>query len=217
MTGTELVTQFETLVEDDTTSSTQVLIWLNAAYDMINLKRPWNYTKKTDTTKTVAAATAAYALPSDFQYPLGRVWLRDSNLNYTPLNMVSFEDRFNHVTDPLAVYIDVINSQLTFVTTPAAGSSLVGQTIVLPYAYAPTQIAGGTSPVFVRGAHMLLAYEAAKLFWYNDQSEKDRAWNREMQSEFNRLYEVLETWDARMDAGATGNAWNPASAYDLPS
>ena len=201
MTGQDIIDKFYFLVDDETISSTRALELLNSAYDILNTKRTWNYLYATHTSNTIAANDTTYSLPTDFIYPIG-AYLLDSSGNYSGLKSVSYKNRLSKNLVAGYYYIDKKNSNLVLTYANPAD---VGKTLVIDYQYNPAQLAVGTSPVFDRAFHPFLAYEMAKNYWFNDQSTKERAWNREMQAEYDRMYQDMIHWDSALDTGSSDN------------
>lgn len=201
MTGEEQITEFETLVDDDTTDQSQVLRWINQSYDRINIARIWNYLRKQDTSNVIVGGTVTYSLPADFLFPSKEfVYLLDSNGEVShKLKIVSFQDNLEFVNRSGYVYFDLVNSNLVFTARSTDLGSYIGKTLYIPYQYRPDQLTTSTSPVFERAFHILPVYHAAKTFWYADQQEKERSFHREMDAEFARLMKEFRMWDQRMD------------------
>lgn len=205
MDGQEIIDLFEVYVDDSLAAATE-LILANQAYDRLNVKRFWNYLYSVDATQTISANTDSYSLPSDFLYPIG-VKLLDSDGNYSqPYLPIPFKDRRRAQNSGRRYFIDLKNSQMTFTATP--DGNLVGQTIEQDYAYQPAALTVATSPVFNRAFHPLIAMEMARFFWYNEQDEKDRSWDRELKREYDVMFSEMEKWDGMLETGLAPN-WEP--------
>jgi hypothetical protein len=184
------------------------------AYDRVNAMRSWNFLRKEDETHTIATGTTTYALPSDFLYLTDEdaIKLINSEGGYTQLKIVPFRERREWRGNKNVVYIDVANSNIIFPVDSLADFS--GLTMNITYQYQPTQLTTSTSPVFQRAYHLILAYYAAKHFWYNDQVEKERAWTREMEAEYQMLVKEMNFWDDNLEH-ALAPTWRPKAWANL--
>lgn len=199
MTGQEIIDEFFETVDDDTMDATRALHLANVAYDRVNTKRLWHYLDSTDSSKTIAAGTRSYALPSDFLYTR-TVKLYSSSTKFGPaLKPVPFRERYRYEGVQGHYYIDLKNSNLVLTYDPPTAD--VGKTIYHDYAYQPALLATNTSPVFNRAFHPLIVYEMGRMFWYGEQDEKDRSWNKEMKDEYDLMLSEMVAWDSRLDAG----------------
>jgi len=203
MTAQEIrETVFQWLVDDTNIDETQELVLLNIAYDKINAMRAWAYLDKSQSSQTLSATTS-YAQPTDFMY-LTRLQVTDGT-TYNDVKVVPFSKRFEYNNTTRTAFLDVVNSQATFTTAP---TSDVGQTLAWSYQYQPAQLVNATSPVFPRQFHALIGYEMARMYFFNDQPEKDRAWNKELLREYALLLKQMKDWDTQMRLHTEGE-WLP--------
>lgn len=211
MTGEDIITHFEWLVDDDTVDDTQKLTLLNQAYDFICALDFWEFLAAADTSLTILAGDSTYALPSDFLMTR-KVTLRQSATSdtFVECTPVTYEDRLKYLGDQTKYYIDYKNSQIVFCEDPS--QSHLGWQLIHDYQYQPAQLATGTTPVFPRAFQLLPAYEMAKMYYFNDQGEKNRSWNAEMAQEYNRIFNGLRRWDnnLKMVSRPSGNPYNYA-------
>ena len=211
MTGTQIrETVFQFLVDDTNVDETQELVLLNIAYDRVNAMRDWLFLRKSQASQTLSATTT-YAQPSDFMY-LQRVQLLKDG-SYSDVKIVPFDKRFEYTSQEGVAYMDVAGEQLVFTTAP---SDNIGATLIWTYQYQPDQLTNTTSPVFPRQWHALLGYEMARMYYYNDQPEKDRAWNKELASEHALMVKQMKDWDIQMALKLEGewlpDQWLPETA-----
>ena len=208
MTGEAIIDHFRWLVDDDTVDSTQELTLLNEAYDFLCASQFWFFLRKTDTSNTIAAGDTTYALPSDFLFTKV-IYLRQSasSTTYVKCEPVRYEDRLHYLGDATKYYIDQANSQVVFCADP---SNYAGWLMYHDYQYQPTQLSTATSPVFNRAFHTILAYAMAKAYYFNDQGEKQRSWNTEMQDEYDTKLGGLRAWDGanQMHGQPTADPFN---------
>jgi hypothetical protein len=203
MTSQEIrETVFQWLVDDTNVDETQELVLLNIAYDRINAMRAWSYLDKSQASQTLSATTS-YAQPTDFMY-LDRLQVTDGT-TYNDVKIVPFVKRFDYNNTSRVAFLDAVNSQITFTTAP---DSDIGQTLVWTYQYQPSQLTNSTSPVFPRQFHALVGYEMARMYFFNDQPEKDRAWNKELMGEYAILLKQMKDWDTQVKLKTEGE-WLP--------
>jgi hypothetical protein len=193
MTGEAIIDYFRWLVDDDTVDSTQELALLNDAYDFLCASQFWFFLRSTDTSQTIASGDTTYALPSDFLFTKV-IYLRQSatSTTFVECTPVPYEDRLRHLGDATKYYIDQKNSQVVFCSDPM---NYAGWLMYHDYQYQPTQLTTSTSPAFNRAFHTLLAFEMAEMYYFNDQGEKQRSWNREMREKRDEKLAGLRAWD----------------------
>lgn len=203
MTGQEIrETIFQWLVDDNNVDETQELVLLNVAYDRVNAMRDWLYLSKSQATQTLSSATS-YTQPDDFMV-LKRLQVTDG-VSYNDVKVVPFDKRFDHSQSLRTAYLDVAGSAAVFTTAP---TSDVGQTLIWTYQYQPDQLTNNTSPVFPRQFHALLGYEMARMYYFNDQPEKNRAWNKELSGEYAIMLKQMKDWDTMLRLQTEGE-WLP--------
>jgi len=198
MTGQEIIDHFEFLIDDEIDSDRE-LILANIAYDRVNTKRRWKYLAAEDTSKTVLAATRAYALPTTFLYT-DNVKFYSAATKFGPaLTPAPYAERHRYEGVSGFYYLDIKNGNLVLTANPA--TSEIGKTIYHSYGSAPAQLTVSASPVFFRAFHPLVSFEMARMFWYGEQDEKGRSWNKELQTEYDTMLHEMEAWDAKLDTG----------------
>ncbi len=197
MTGQEIIDHFQWLVDDENVDETRELVLLNRAYYRICSKRLWNFLKAVDDSQTIAASTKAYTCPADTMVLLPINWYKDSDGNYTQKTKVSFQNRLKYATSNSFYWYDKKNNNFALTRDPSADE--VGRTLVLDYLAKPDALTTSTEPIFDEGFHTLLAYEMMRQYYYNDQGEKNRSWNREAQTEWDSIYKDMVNWDNNID------------------
>jgi len=214
MTAQEIINKFFDLVDDDNTDSDRALELLNTSYDALLTARLWNFLRKEDSSGTFSGSTLAYNNPDDFMYPIKVFRYNTSNDAFNEMKIAPMNDRMNYHKRSGVVYYDMAQGKLMLTQTPDA-QGISGEKIFQLYQYQPDQLTTDDEPVFNRAFHSILAYEMAKIFWYMDQQEKDRSFNREMQAEYDYLRKAMESWDARIEFGvnpsihAANDSWVP--------
>jgi len=204
MTGQEIrETVFQFLVDDTNVDETQELVLLNVAYDRVNAMKDWLFLRKSQSSQTIASTTS-YSLPTDFMYLIKAETLTSDN-SLNEVSVIPFEDRLKYIQSERYAYVDILNDNLEFTTAPVAD---VGSTLYWTYQYQPAQLINTTSPVFPRQFHALVGYEMARMYFYFDQPEKDRAWNKEMAAEHALMMKQMKDWDTQLKLKTEGE-WQP--------
>lgn len=215
MTITQLKELFNYLVDDDNVDDDDVLRLLNIGDQKVHSLRDWEYLGKEDRSESLVAGTTEYDLPSDFMFiklsgdKTGVERYNAASNSYTDVKIVPFSQRNSYNNQADCAYLDTRQDKLVFTKDP---TDQVGDLIVFTYQYQPPEFISGNedseSPVYPRQWHPLTAYEAAKFYYYNDQPEKDRSWNRELQKEYDTLLEQMVRWDIQLKLADDGE-WTP--------
>lgn len=203
MTGSELKTIVDGLTNDSMSEAT-FLALLNAAKDGIESQRAWEFLKKLDSSKTVAAGTTSsttFALPTDFARPL-RLSV-GSDTSYRPL--VGLEDSRILRNDPGAYFINWASETFSFTGTEGTGG-----TVYLLYQRFSPDITTSTEPVWPDRFQRLLAYDIAKQWFAQNAGEREYSWANEMGAEAKRLLDAMILWDERIKAQQANSAGTPA-------
>lgn len=212
MTVTQIREHFQWLVDDDTLDEDRELALMNVAYDEINIERRWVYLLSADETLNIAAGDTTYAVPADFMFT-DKITLFNDVRTYVEFKPVPFRKRLEYKNVSGYYYVDVKNAQIVFLC-PDDMTTYAGWSLIHDYAYQPAQFTDNTDePVFNRAFHVLIAYQMAKQYFYNDQGEKNRAWNNEFDVEFRSLKLKMLTWDSALDTGSN-DSFNPVGAFD---
>lgn len=213
MTAEELRDDLHFLVDDENLSSTQELSLINQAYDRIASMRPWNFLLSEDTTDTIVSGTVSYALPTDFLYGHedGVVIYKTSTGEVmSRMKIVPYKDRMRYKNTGGYVTVDIKNNTLVFLASSDV-ASFAGYVIHLTYYAQPEVLEAADSPVFNRAFHRLLALEAARFFWYNDQQTAGN-FDRKMQAEYSMLMTEMINWDDTL-GGSLGFSQQPVSSW----
>lgn len=212
MTVQEIREHFQWLVDDDTLEEDRELALMNVAYDEINVERRWVFLLSEDTSATVASGDVTYDLPDDFLFT-DKITLYDGNRTYQEFKPVAYRKRLEFKNVSGYYYIDVKNSSVVFLCADDM-ATYAGWTIIHDYGYQPAQFAeNDDEPVFNRAFHPIIAYQMAKQYFYNDQGEKNRAWNNEFDVEVRSLKLKMIAWDSQLDYGSN-DTLNPVGAFD---
>lgn len=186
MTGAEIITKFENMVEDtlDTDFAYQLL---NDAKDEIESLQIWEYLKVQDSSAT--ETTAAISLPTSFALPI-QLTVGD---DYEPYTLVPMEKQREYRTNPRSYYIDFRNDQYYLNGTPSTS-----RTIYFTHTVTSADITSGSSWGFPNRFHSILPLKMAQLYYAVDAGEKQRAWDDRWTIYYNQKLGQMQTWDAQL-------------------
>jgi len=200
MTSNELKTFFEFLV-DDTIDSDRFQDIIQIVSRRLWTQRPWEFLKTNTDATTASIGTLTYSLPSDFLLPLP-IWVGDTQIYPIARDQRRlFRNSFNRY------YLDIKNDNYVFTQSPSKAD-----TIYFDYIYNPTDITLSdtdietTVPGFLSAFHPLLAYEAAKTYFYQDTGSKSDSWAVEHEIEYQKLYSQMVEYDHSLKTAAQNSA-----------
>ena len=200
MDGQEIIDHFDFLT-DSSVDADRALVLGNQAYDRLMMKRAWNFLLDTEQTQTLVAGTRAYSHPSTQIFPVAIRFYNSTTGKYSKdYKPVPYKARRKYEDIAGYYYVDYKNSNIVLTSDPS--TEWVGSVIEQDFTYLPDQLTLSTSPVFIRSFHPLIAFEMARFFWYNEQDEKDRAYDREFMAEYRLMLSEMETWDDRLGFAA---------------
>jgi len=188
MTGTELVTKFESLVDDDL-GTTFVYQLLNDAKNEIEAMQVWEMLKS-EQAYTVSSgysySSALGALPTYFALDV-RAVEDTSNID---LIKVSFDDRYSKVNHSWGYFIDLANNNLHL-----SGENHEAKTIYFYYIKFSADITSGTSWAFPERFHSIIPLKMAELYYLSDAGEKARSYNQEWAIQYERMLARMYQWN----------------------
>ena len=155
MTGEEIISLFNLLVDDSTElSSAEELDLLNASYQEVCDDRPWEFLKTEFLGNT--DGTTVLALPSNFSYFIEMnddgekiIWV--DGHSYL---LINFSQRRQYKDQTGIAYFNGTN--LYFIEAPSTGLEVLGD-----YIKTPDDLTIATSPIFKASFHKMLAYKMA--------------------------------------------------------
>ena len=156
MTGSEIKTFTESVLDGQTIDDTFFYQLLNVAKNKLEEQRVWQYLKKLDSSNTASSGnnyTTGYTLPTDFSqdYKL----LVGMDTEYIP---VDFEEQHLYRNIAHRYYVDIGGDKLYLL------GNTVANTIYLYYKKTTDDITSGTSPVFPSRFHGLLGFYVASYY-----------------------------------------------------
>lgn len=200
MTGTEIKTLFETLVDDSTVDSTTAFQLMNIAKNEVEAERPWEMLKAVDTASSTASGdtyATAKSLPTDFGTSL-ELYVGDDTIPYM---QIPFDQKEKFKNIDRRWFIDMANSNFHL-----CGTQTETKTLRLFYIKATDDIAAGTSPVWPTRFHGIIAYKMAELFYALEAGEKGRSWDDRWSRNYQMLKDQMIYWDANLKIDAAQNA-----------
>lgn len=202
MTGSDLIEQFETLI-DDTLDSVTAYQLLNDAKNDIENERDWEYLKQWDTLTFSSGYT--YSLPTDFNRAL-KIVVGDTEL----IHQVNIEDKKSIEGIDNAFYIDIANNTITFGSTPS-------ETPEICYIKTTDDITDDTSPEMPSVFHSVLPYKMAQIWYSIDAGEKSRAWDDRWELYYSNKLGAMRLWDSKLKQKIldNNNTYNKASRIGM--
>ena len=152
MTGAELKTLSESILDGETIPTDFYYQLLNIAKTKLEEPRLWQYLKKVDSSNT--ASSVAVTLPSDFAEDY-KVTIGTSN----EILPVPFEEQHIFATASGRYFIDWAN-----LTLKLLGNSIKSDTLYIFYKRFTPTLTSATSPVFPTRFHPILAYYVAAYY-----------------------------------------------------
>ena len=203
MTPSEIKAQYEFFVDDEEVSEDTIYVLMNTALNNMYALRPWDFLKTNDDTDSTVIGTSSYDLPSDFLFPLP-VYIGTQQVE--PIDRAKrmlYKEAFSRY------YIDWKNGKYVLTYSPTTSD-----TIYFDYIYQPDQITTAYKdtdfetlvPGFKKAFHILLAYEMAKIYYYQDAGSKADSWANEWEVERIKLFNSMEDYDAQLKAVAQNSS-----------
>jgi len=197
MTGTTIIQNFETYVDDGTElSTTQELSLLNKIYRKVLAYKDWSFLNKVHS-GTVSGTTLA--LPDDFDNIASNNEGVDNSYaeepvvfigsNKTPYKFISLSQANHYRTARGYCYLDIPNSQIVFTVAPTDTEAEFN------YKHVPTDILAGTQPIFPARFSPVLYHGMATEDYIIQQSPKAKSYAGENQALFGSWLEQLCDWD----------------------
>lgn len=205
MTGPEMVTMFNGLV-DDKLDDTLIYQLFNLAKNEIESEREWEALKEEDSSNSIGAShtyLTALTLPTRFLTPI-KLTIGDDRIPYV---QIRYEDRRRYQDIARRWYLKMKDS-----TFFVCGKPQSGRTVYLVYVQSSADISASTSWTFPSYAHPLIPIKAAKIFYPVDQREKSRSYAPEWMAIENGIRRQLHMWDARLKKSTDRR---PITAEDL--
>lgn len=191
MTGLEIKTQFEGLVDANDVGDTLVYQLMNMIKDQVDEDRPWEYRKAKDTSQTASSSDThetAKTLPADFASPLDVIYVGEDEYLQVP-----FQTLKTTKDSSRRFAVDISGSNF-YLTGRVSGT----KTIDFWYLKTTTDIAAGTEPEWPTRWHKLIAPLMAEMYPAIENMERGRSWDDKWQSVSARFLSAMRKWDNRL-------------------
>lgn len=194
MNGAEIISNFETYVDDGTElSDTQELDLLNKVYTDVWTDRPWYFSVKAF---SGAVSGTTIALSSDFAYVCSQNIIEEIDnkivwIGTTYYIIVPYSDRYLYSSRAGFCWVDYSASTLTFSTS-------VSGTVTYDYVYFPAALTLITSPAFPVSFHPVLYHLMAVDDYAIQQFDKARSYAPENQAKADHWLTKLRYYDAQV-------------------
>lgn len=179
MTGSEIVTKFINMVDDELDADYLYQL-MNDAKNEIEEQRNWEILKE----KVNITATTT-PLPSDFNFD---TFLTDGSSKYTK---ISKEEQNIKNYGSYNYYLDIKNDNIVIV-------NYNDDTLYLYYQIISPDITATTEWVFPSRCHTILSYKMAQIYYASDAGEKGRSWDDRWDIYYNQKLQKMEMWDDKL-------------------
>lgn len=204
MTGSEIIKNFELLVDDQSNlSSLESLDLANKIYRQVIEDRPWEWLKK-NATGTVSSSAAT--VPSDFKYFVENYEDSDGvfkpvifvGTDNQPYIVVPFSQRRDYRNMDGYAYYDAVNNTINFMTSDADSKSFE-----FDYIYQPGDLTTANSPVFPARFHNIIPIGMAVDFAPIDNMPKNRSYQQEFQIQYEELLTNMRYENSKLYGGSS--------------
>lgn len=198
MTGSDLKTQAESILDGETIPTDFFYQLLNIAKTKLEEQRVWQYLKKLDSSNTASSGnnyTTGFTLPTDFaqDYKL-KVGL---DTEYFP---VSFEDQHVYRNSSHRYYLDIGGNKFYLL------GNGVGGTIYFFYKRFTDDLTSSTSPVFPTRFHPILAFYVAAYYQMGvDSDDVFARMSPQNRSAAQELQNAMISWDFSLSLRSQNN------------
>lgn len=208
MISTEIITEFERIVDDVTElSSVEELALLNRVYFRVCTERPWEFLK-TEVSGTMLGSglDGFYAtLPTDFAFFIEDYQYTDNAIapqtnsapkvvfvgtNRTPYKIVNFSDRRQYLGATGYAYLDLANSKVVFTGTP------VSTTYSFDYIKVPAVLTASDTPVIPTRFQSILSFGMASENDILQLSPKATSYRLENEAKYEGYLKDMQYWNA---------------------
>ena len=211
-TATEIITNFELMVNDVTELSTsEELMLMNRIYQRVCNDRPWEFLKTNATGTMSGSGVDGYyiTLPDDFAYFYENYNWTDNaysteinqapkvifvGTSFTPYRIVNYSDRRQYLGSAGYAYVDLANSKIVFTGTP------VSTTYSMDYIKVPATLVGASTPVIPTRFQDILVYGMAFTNDIMQLSDKAKSYAPENRALYEEMLEDLALWNAQFQS-----------------
>jgi hypothetical protein len=218
---------FEKIVDDALDQTLEVQL-LNAAKDMLENERDWQYLKKLDTSQVFNSGDTfltTHPLPSDFVRPSSYgIFIglnQTTQVDMIPYQLIPYEQAIRWQAITHRYYIDMNNLVYGIMGSANPGGTIYFyyQKFTPPLAPATGSQPSGTvnTPSMPKRFIPLLVYYMGMQYFAVDQGDKNRAWDDRWQKYFSDLHDAMVLWDEMLVTQARQNAYMPIDLSAYPT
>jgi hypothetical protein len=209
-TATELITIFETQVNDVTELSTsEELSLMNRVYQRVCNSRPWEFLKTPLTGTMSGSGVDGYYItqPADFGYFYENNEWTDNTISNgatsapiviyvgaskSPYKVINYSDRYKYLGSTGYAYLDLANSKIYFTGTP------VSTTYYMDYIKVPATLVGASTPVIPTRFQDILVFGMATENDIIQLSPKAKSYAPENLSLYEQYLDDMALWNSRL-------------------
>lgn len=212
MTGAELKTFTESLLDGQTIDKDLFYILANVARVRIEEERNWKILETDNTSQTSSPGDTFLTmktLPTDFGNMI-KVFTVDSDNNQLEYRPCSFAERYAYKDAMMRYYIDLANGQFAL-----TGNKSKSTTIHLIYCKTSTDIAEATSWAFPSRFHAILGFMVAEMHKAGVDYDQTNALQAvQHRADAKVLWESMILWDTNIRLKEMNNQYGGVEAYD---
>lgn len=182
MTGSEIITKFRNMVDDQLDEDFEYEL-LHDAKDEIESMAVWEILKRKTTFTGLSVA-----IPSKMNSLL-RI---SENDDYTQYQQIPIEDQDIYVDQSYTYYIDFQNNVIQLTDSQSTATKNVFYTIW------SDDITADTSWVFPSNFHAAIPIKMAELYYLSDSGERGRSWDDKWGQQFERIMARMYSWNDRL-------------------
>jgi len=201
MTGTEIITKFENLVDDELDGDLALQLVNDAIHEIEDL-RDWEILKRVHTFTCGTGLNPETALPTRFAFDIS---LHDNS--NVPYDKVNRGDAYQVANRSNGYYLDLEDEKLGLTGT-IAGAQLMS----FAHTVYSADLSLSTEWGFPERFHGVIPYKMAEIYYAIDAGEKSRAWDDRWAVRIDDVINRMEIWDDRLKA----KNYNNQSNFDNP-
>lgn len=191
MTGAELITRFQNMV-DDALDTDYMYQLLNDAKDEVEGYIAWEQLKR-ETTYTVSGGYSYTStignLPTRFALPVRMV----EDTSFMEYQKIDFDDRPNKALNSYGYFIDLAGGTISL-----SGTNHSAKTMYFYYTSYSADITSSTSWTFPDRFHSIIALKMAELYYLSDAGERGRSWDDKWSNQYERALAGMVTWNDKL-------------------
>jgi hypothetical protein len=222
-TTTDIITAFETYLDDATELSTpSELALMNKIYQEVNMNRPWEFRKSSSSgvIQSDASGNLFVALPADFaEFSINNLRTNNTeevNTNaqavaifvggqLSPIQIINYSDRQSYYANANYAYLDMKNNRISFTGLNANGNALntallyAGNTFQFDYLCIPPDLdLAGSNPVWPVRFWDMIYHKAACDDQIIQLQDRAHSYAAENQQRYLDYLQLMTYWNSRL-------------------